>query len=215
MVRVWRSSRPRPSPCHRRPLDWPEEDLSGRMMDGAHRFVERQIADMQARARDSGNTTRPRPAAWTRRSTGTAIGSARSSASSIRACLPAWSDSATTTTLPSLPRRAGTASIRCAGPCWKEFRPKGCSCSRQRRALLPTSSSCPMPTRRLSRSWASRPAWHPSGSLPAASLRAGANWSSRRWSSRTHRDRRPAASQTASRPGASGCTGRRFTWAAT
>jgi dienelactone hydrolase len=25
------------------PLDWPEEDLSGRMMDGAHRFVERQI----------------------------------------------------------------------------------------------------------------------------------------------------------------------------
>src|SRR5436190_16542439 len=27
------------------PLDWPEEDLSGRMMDGAHRFVEGQIAD--------------------------------------------------------------------------------------------------------------------------------------------------------------------------
>jgi dienelactone hydrolase len=25
------------------PLDWPEEDLSGRMMDGAHRFVERAI----------------------------------------------------------------------------------------------------------------------------------------------------------------------------
>src|SRR5437016_7918593 len=24
-------------------LDWPEEDLSGRMMDGAHRFVEQQI----------------------------------------------------------------------------------------------------------------------------------------------------------------------------
>lgn len=31
-------------------LDWPEEDLSGRMMDGAHRFVERQIAESQARA---------------------------------------------------------------------------------------------------------------------------------------------------------------------
>ena len=30
-------------------LDWPEEDLSGRMMDGAHRFVERQIADTQSR----------------------------------------------------------------------------------------------------------------------------------------------------------------------
>src|SRR6266513_1276041 len=26
------------------PLDWPEEDLSSRMMDGAHRFVESQIA---------------------------------------------------------------------------------------------------------------------------------------------------------------------------
>src|SRR5438045_496249 len=26
------------------PLDWPEEDLSSRMMDGGHRFVERQIA---------------------------------------------------------------------------------------------------------------------------------------------------------------------------
>ena len=31
-------------------LDWSEEDLSGRMMDGAHRFVERQIADSQARS---------------------------------------------------------------------------------------------------------------------------------------------------------------------
>lgn len=31
-------------------LDWPEEDLSGRMMDGAHRFVERRIADTQAQS---------------------------------------------------------------------------------------------------------------------------------------------------------------------
>jgi dienelactone hydrolase len=31
-------------------LDWPEEDLSGRMMDGAHRFVERQIAEVRARS---------------------------------------------------------------------------------------------------------------------------------------------------------------------
>jgi dienelactone hydrolase len=31
-------------------LEWPEEDLSGRMMDGAHRFVEKQIADTQARS---------------------------------------------------------------------------------------------------------------------------------------------------------------------
>ncbi len=32
------------------PLDWPEDDLSGRMMDGAHRFVERQIDEAQARS---------------------------------------------------------------------------------------------------------------------------------------------------------------------
>ncbi len=29
-------------------LDWPEEDLSGRLMDGAHRFVERKIAEAPA-----------------------------------------------------------------------------------------------------------------------------------------------------------------------
>jgi dienelactone hydrolase len=29
------------------PLDWPEEDLSARMMDGAHRFVERKIAEAE------------------------------------------------------------------------------------------------------------------------------------------------------------------------
>ena len=28
----------------RMPLEWPEEDLSTRLMDGAHRFVEQQIA---------------------------------------------------------------------------------------------------------------------------------------------------------------------------
>lgn len=31
-------------------LDWPEDDLSERMMDGAHRFVERQIDEVQARS---------------------------------------------------------------------------------------------------------------------------------------------------------------------
>ena len=31
------------------PLDWAEEDLSGRLMDGAHRFVERKIAEAPAK----------------------------------------------------------------------------------------------------------------------------------------------------------------------
>src|SRR5436189_6243196 len=28
-----------------KPLEWPEADLSGRLMDGAHQFVERKIAE--------------------------------------------------------------------------------------------------------------------------------------------------------------------------
>lgn len=45
-------------------LEWPEEDLSGRLMDGAHRFVERQIADVQARAGQFWKYDRSSPAAW-------------------------------------------------------------------------------------------------------------------------------------------------------
>ena len=45
-------------------LDWPEEDLSGRMMDGAHRFVERQIADSQARSGRFWKYDRSSTAAW-------------------------------------------------------------------------------------------------------------------------------------------------------
>src|SRR5690242_12447445 len=32
-----------------RPLEWPEADLSGRLMDGAHRFIESKIAEAPAR----------------------------------------------------------------------------------------------------------------------------------------------------------------------
>ena len=46
-------------------LEWPEEDLSGRMMDGAHRFVERQIDEVQARAGQFWKYDRSSPAAWT------------------------------------------------------------------------------------------------------------------------------------------------------
>ena len=45
-------------------LEFPEEDLSGRMMDGAHRFVERQIADTQARSGRFWKYDRSSPAAW-------------------------------------------------------------------------------------------------------------------------------------------------------
>ena len=45
-------------------LDWPEADLSARLMDGAHRFVERQIADVQARAPRYWRYDLSSPAAW-------------------------------------------------------------------------------------------------------------------------------------------------------
>jgi dienelactone hydrolase len=45
-------------------LDWPEEDLSARMMDGAHRFVERQIVETQARAGRYWKYDRSSAAAW-------------------------------------------------------------------------------------------------------------------------------------------------------
>lgn len=47
------------------PLPWPEADLSGRMMDGAHRFVERQITETHARAGRFWTYDRSSPAAWT------------------------------------------------------------------------------------------------------------------------------------------------------
>jgi dienelactone hydrolase len=49
---------------HTAALDWPEEDLSSRMMDGAHRFVERQIAETQARAGRYWKYDRSSAAAW-------------------------------------------------------------------------------------------------------------------------------------------------------
>jgi dienelactone hydrolase len=45
-------------------LDWAEEDLSARMMDGAHQFVERHIADTQSRSARFWKYDPSSPAAW-------------------------------------------------------------------------------------------------------------------------------------------------------
>jgi len=45
-------------------LDWPEEDLSGRMMDGAHRFVERKIAEAGRERGKLWHYDNSSPAAW-------------------------------------------------------------------------------------------------------------------------------------------------------
>ncbi len=45
-------------------LDWPEADLSSRMMDGAHRFVERQIDEVQARSARLWTYDSSSPSAW-------------------------------------------------------------------------------------------------------------------------------------------------------
>jgi dienelactone hydrolase len=47
-----------------RPLDWPEPDLSGRLMDGAHQFVERQIAESVARRKQFWHRDFSSPAAY-------------------------------------------------------------------------------------------------------------------------------------------------------
>jgi dienelactone hydrolase len=48
------------------PLDWTEEDLSGRMMDGAHRFVEAQIAQASKNRSRFWNHDASSPTAWDR-----------------------------------------------------------------------------------------------------------------------------------------------------
>jgi dienelactone hydrolase len=45
-------------------LEWSEEDLSGRMMDGAHRFIEKQIDEAASRRAAYWNYDRSTPAAW-------------------------------------------------------------------------------------------------------------------------------------------------------
>src|SRR5262249_27699254 len=45
-------------------LDWPEEDLSGRMMDGAHQFVERKIAEAVRNRIESWNFNPANRMAW-------------------------------------------------------------------------------------------------------------------------------------------------------
>jgi dienelactone hydrolase len=45
-------------------LDWPDQDLSARMMDGAHRFVERQIVETRTRSARFWKYDPSSPAAW-------------------------------------------------------------------------------------------------------------------------------------------------------
>src|SRR5262249_24505202 len=47
-------------------LEWPEEDLSGRMMDGAHRFVQAQIVEAHKNRRRFWNYDTSSPLAWER-----------------------------------------------------------------------------------------------------------------------------------------------------
>src|SRR5712691_9649076 len=49
-----------------KPLDWEESDLSSRLMDGAHRFIERQIAESVAKRRQFWARDFSSPAAYAR-----------------------------------------------------------------------------------------------------------------------------------------------------
>jgi hypothetical protein len=46
------------------PLDWPDEDLSARMMDGAHRFVEKQMSEAKVRRAKFWNYDNTSAQAW-------------------------------------------------------------------------------------------------------------------------------------------------------
>src|SRR5687768_15265941 len=49
-----------------RPLDWAESDLSSRLMDGAHKFVERKIAEAAGKRGQFWKYDFSSPAAYTR-----------------------------------------------------------------------------------------------------------------------------------------------------
>src|SRR5580765_4114736 len=49
-----------------KPLDWEESDLSSRLMDGAHRFIERQIAESVAKRKQFWARDFSSPAAYAR-----------------------------------------------------------------------------------------------------------------------------------------------------
>ncbi len=197
-------------------LDWPEEDLSGRMMDGAHRFVERQIAETQARSerfwkydrvvarrlecvarRESRSSARDhrrrrfarascRRALWRRREPG-ARGGNRSLSRVSGALAGARRDVGRRAA-----RRAGDRGAR--SPYRGDAR-----CRSDPEQILGLAPGLP-PERQFARLLAE------SGCelLIPRSDPAGTDL------------RRPMhSSRRASRPGASGCTGRRFTWAAT
>ena len=162
-------------------------------MDGAHRFVERQIAEPQERGGRFWKYDRSSAAAWE-----AALKDNRDRLRDIIGAvdprsLQPWNVLATMTIRPwwqrqSLPRLPGSV----AGPRRHDGR---------RAARDPSSGtasahswSCRMPSRRPSRSLASHLAWRQNASSRASSRRAAASWSFRAGPAPVDRDRPTRAS---------------------
>ena len=157
-------------------LEWPEEDLSGRLMDGAHRFVERaDRRDPGASRIDSGSTTARRPPPGTPRCRAIAIACARSSAPSIRVSLPRSNASATTTIRRWWRRQPHYRVWQVRWPVLDGMTAEGLLVEPTAARRQRLSSPCPMPGRPPNRSSASHPGWRQNVSSPGSSPRAAAN----------------------------------------
>ncbi len=134
------------------PLTW-TDDLSVRIVDEAHRFLDRKTAESIAAPPgllEAGFLLARSLREVDRAESRTIQKDARRGRPA--ACRSPWSGSATRITRRWSPRRRNTASSRCAGPCWKGWRAKGCFWSPKGRSR-PSPSWSPTPTRRRSSSW--------------------------------------------------------------
>ena len=142
-------------------LDWPEEDLSGRMMDGAHRFVERQIADSQARSGRFWKYDRSSATAWN-----TSVQDNRDRLREIIGVVdgrvPPGLERFGDDENPALVAETSRYRVyQVRWPVLDGVSAEGLLVQPQRARRQPTSWPCPMPVRRRSRSSASHPDCRP------------------------------------------------------
>ena len=135
------------------PLDWPEEDLSGRMMDGAHRFVE---------AADRRGAGGGQPILELRSLVGGGLGGVvdenrdrlREILGIVEPAMPPRLERFGDDEHPALvAKRAAIACSRFDGRCSTDFG-GGAACPAREGPPSPIWSSCPMPARRQNRCWA-------------------------------------------------------------
>jgi len=107
-------------------LTWEEADLSSRLMDGAHRFVERKIAEAPAKRGRFWTRDFSAPEAYAKSVQQNRERFRTSLAQWIHGGLRGWNGSAMTRIRLWLRRLRGIAFIKSAGPCWRDSLAKAC-----------------------------------------------------------------------------------------